>query len=127
MTQVFEGEFSEGILIVRIGQNVGSLAEADVIDAMENLSSMAGESSLRGVVVNFSGVEYFGSLLLEVLRHLWNQVHTRNVPMVLCEVPEIGREILEISHFDRLWPIHPTCEAAVAALHVPPAEDSAAT
>ncbi|MCA9116807.1 MAG: STAS domain-containing protein [Planctomycetaceae bacterium] len=123
MKKIFSGEFSDDILMITINQNAGSLAEAEIVDSMKQVTDQAARPGLRGAVVDFAHVDYFGSLMLESLRHLWNQLHAQNSRMVLCHVSAIGREILEISHFDRLWPIVSSREEAVALLkESPPAE-----
>jgi hypothetical protein len=47
---------------------------------------------------------------------LWQKVRAGKGKMVLCNVSDVGREILHVSRFDTLWPICDSCEKALEAV-----------
>lgn len=107
----------EGTALVVSPQSCAStLAEDDFQADFGDVMAQIKQPQVTAVVVDFSDIEYFGSMMLEALRRLAAEVGAAGGPMVLCCVSEVGLEILQVTHFDTLWPIYPTCEAALAAV-----------
>jgi anti-anti-sigma regulatory factor len=101
------------VLIAALNRDVGNFAEAEIIRETKRLIDQARSAPVPGVVVDFEHAEYFGSTMLEALRLLWTHLRQTNTRLVLCRVSEVGREILEVAHFDTVWPICATREEAV--------------
>lgn len=104
------------VLILILERSVSSLADDVLIEQMRQTLALDG---VQGVVVDFSRVEYFGSVLLEALREVWNAVgksHLSPRKMALCGITPITREILHVSRFDTLWPIFATRREAIDAV-----------
>ena len=116
MPRIFRSAREDDVLIVTVLCSVGSLADADILDEMESLLGELRQPGLRGAVIDFAKAGYFGSSLLEALRMLWNQVCGFGGCMTLCNVSEVGREVLEISRFDTIWPIYSSCDEARQAV-----------
>ena len=110
--ELFHAEQEGDVLLIRPQHNVSSLADADLMGETSRLCAQLAQSEVKHVVVDFAPVDYFGSLMLEALRTLWNTLHAAGGKMALCNVSPVGREILEIARFDRLWPICDSCEEA---------------
>lgn len=115
-TMHFEAEQEGNVLLLCPQHSISSLADADLVGEMNRLCAQLGQSDVTSVVIDFSHVAYFGSLMLEALRMLWNSVHHAGGKMALCNVSPVGREILEIARFDQLWPVCESREAAIAAV-----------
>lgn len=103
-------------LVVAVHDSVGSFADTEILGEMAALVSQVNQSQVGSVVVDFGGVAYFGSSMLEALRVLWNELERRGGRLALCNLSDVSREIIEISHFDRLWPIYDSRDQALAAL-----------
>ena len=112
----FATQTTPSALVIEIRQPVGSLADRQVMNELDQVLAELKQSALQNVIVDFCYVSYFGSSLLEALRTVWNQVHARGGHMVLCHLSPVGREILEIAKFDHLWPIEADPAAAQARL-----------
>ena len=111
--RMFEAEQDGRVLVLRPHKNVSSLADLDLFTETEELCAQLRQSEIDRVIVDFAEVEYFGSLMLESLRIVWNAVHEHGGKMALCNVSTVGREILEIARFDTLWPV---CDSRSEAL-----------
>lgn len=89
--------------ILRVCEAVSSLADTRVLAEMDEVVQRLRDEQTADVVVDLGQADYFGSTLLEALRMLWNDLHARGGRLVLCNLSSVGREVLEISHFDRIW------------------------
>jgi hypothetical protein len=47
---------------------------------------------------------------------LWKRVRGGGGKMAVCNVSETGREILQVTKFDTLWPIGPSRQEALKAV-----------
>lgn len=69
------------------------------------------------VAVDLSATDFFGSSFIEVLFRLWNRLqHKPGGKLVLVGLRPYCREVLEITHLDKLWAICETQADAVTAL-----------
>jgi len=66
------------------------------------------------MVLALDAVEFFGSSFIEVLFRAWNRLNSQsNAKLVLCELQPYCREVVEVTHLNRLWPIETTRAAAL--------------
>jgi anti-anti-sigma factor len=114
--RMFAAEQDGSVLVLRPHKNVSSLADLDLFNETKELCRQLHASEIDRVIVDFSEVEYFGSLMLESLRILWNEVHAHGGRMALCNVSPVGREILGIARFDTLWPVCASRSEAMTAV-----------
>jgi anti-anti-sigma factor len=73
-------------------------------------------SSVREVIFDLWALEAFGSLMLGTLCLAWKQARDQGAAMALCNVSAIGRQVLERSKLNSLWPIHASRDIAVESL-----------
>lgn len=99
--------------------SAGSFAEENVNSELDGLLGRIGQSELKNVVFDFAKISYFGSSMLGAMHALWKRVSAGNGRMAVCNVSEVGREVLEISRFDTLWPIFTSREEALDAVARP--------
>lgn len=83
------------------------------------------ESPARSVLVDLREADYFGSMILDALRGLWQQLQADGGELILCGVSPGGRDILQVARFDRIWRIAPSRDAALDDLNrrFPPPAD----
>jgi anti-anti-sigma regulatory factor len=74
------------------------------------------DDNTRHVIIDLQGIARFGSSFLETLRRIWSVSKVRDGKLALCNVSEIGREILAVTKFDSLWLICSTMEEALASI-----------
>jgi anti-anti-sigma regulatory factor len=110
------GVSSIPICVLELLQPVGSLADDAVMEELNQTLGWLSAHQAQHLVVDFGQIPYFGSSLLEALRLISKSISERHGRMVCCQVSTVGREILQLAHFDRLWPIEPDRAAAMARL-----------
>jgi anti-anti-sigma factor len=112
----FEMEQQGDTLVITPLHSLGSLVESEISSELSEALDMIDGEGARNVVIDFVHMNYFGSSLLESQLRLWKSVERVHGQMALCNVSEIGREVLQISRLDRIWTIHASREAAIAAM-----------
>jgi anti-sigma B factor antagonist len=81
------------------------------------------EEQLQGlqspaVIVDLTGVRYFGSVFISLLLRCWARVRLRGGTLVLCGAGPAALELLRLTALDTLWAIYETREEAISALSV---------
>lgn len=115
-SRLFHVEEDEDVLILILHSHVSSLADVEILDQMEQFLQETDFAASQGVVVDFERASYFGSIMLEALRMLWTKVREARRRMTLCNVSEVGRDILAVARFDRLWPVFDSRQEAIEAV-----------
>lgn len=110
---VFTVTRPDDVLVAALNRDVGNFAEAEILRETNRLIEQFQSSPASGVIVDFEHAEYFGSTMLEALRLLWTHLRKSDARLVLCCVSEVGREILQVAHFDTVWPMCATRDEAV--------------
>jgi anti-anti-sigma factor len=72
--------------------------------------------SVKQVVLDFHETDYFGSTAVGFFLRLWKQLRGRGGRLAFCNVSEHERDILQVTGFDRLWPICASREEALQAV-----------
>ncbi len=114
--KIFSAECEGQTLIVSLLGNVSSLAEDEVRPELDALLEQLQQAELKHVVIDFEKVSYFGTTTLAAMHAIWRRVRDAHGKMVLCNLSTMGREILHVSGFHALWPIHTTREEALRAV-----------
>jgi anti-anti-sigma factor len=108
---------SEGqVLVLALLEDVTSLNEERLHSEMGRVLAQFEASQLKHVVLDLQRAGYFGSLMLWAMNSLWQRARSRGGSMAICNVSPLGREVLEISHLNRLWPICASRAEALAAI-----------
>jgi anti-anti-sigma factor len=92
--------------------------EAGARDVLDLLASGA----VKNVVMDFHKTDYYGSTALGFFIKLWKRVRGRKGQLAFCNVSAHEMEILRGTNLDRLWPICPSRQEALAAVKGSPAE-----
>jgi anti-anti-sigma factor len=74
------------------------------------------DPTIRAVVIDFSDIEYFGSILLDILCQVWKHLRRRGAKTALCNLPDIAHEIMRKCRLDTLWKVCPSRQSAIDAL-----------
>uniref|UniRef100_A0A7C2NY09 Anti-sigma factor antagonist n=1 Tax=Schlesneria paludicola TaxID=360056 RepID=A0A7C2NY09_9PLAN len=108
------------VTVLELGPKCKMIEEA-MLDAIgQDLLQATVAASPPLVVIDLSHTEFFGSGFIEVLFRVWNRVQQKpGGKMSLCGLQAYCREVLEVTHLDKLWPLHATRADAVAALSAP--------
>jgi anti-anti-sigma factor len=112
----FAAERAGDVLIVALGQRLDSLGDSDVLKEQTTLLKEVREPTIRAVIFDFANVEYFNSLVLNTLCDVWKHLRERKAKMALCNLSEVGAEILSKCRLDVLWHPHSSRLSAIEAL-----------
>lgn len=102
--------------IVVLLRSVTMIDGSELLSQFETLADNFIRDETKEVVVDFGQIAYFGSNLLEAVLLLWKKVHAAGGKMTLCNLSEVGREILNVARFDTVWSIFVTRAAALEAV-----------
>lgn len=114
--RVFQAESVGRTMIVVPVENSGSVGEEHLNAELNGLLEQIEQPQFSHVVFDFQKVSYFGSSMLAVMHALWKRVRAGNGRMAICNVSDVGREVLEISKFDTLWPVYASRKEALEAV-----------
>ena len=113
--RIFSAEIVGDTLVVAPLTNVGSLAGEQVDFELNEFLGQLARPEVNNAVIDMQRCSYFGTAMLQVMTAVWKRVRTGGGKMAICNVSEVGREILEVSRFDTLWPV---CSSRSEALRV---------
>jgi anti-anti-sigma factor len=103
-------------LVFTATNNMGSLVEDDVRDEWEALLREFEVHNARHAVIDLGALDYFGSIMLELMVVLWKRVSAKRGKLVICNVSHVGKEILHTAKFHTIWPIVATRDEALATV-----------
>ncbi|MBI2477603.1 MAG: STAS domain-containing protein [Planctomycetia bacterium] len=112
----FTVEQTGDIVIFSAIGSIGGLVEDAARIEWDALLNQVDASNARHAVIDLGALDYFGSIMLELLVVLWKRVSGRGGKLAICNVSPVGLEILQTARFDTLWPIVSDREQAIAAV-----------
>lgn len=116
VTRLFELQSEGQILVMVLLEDVSSLNEERLHSELGRVLAQFEASQLKHVVLDLERAGCFSSLMLWAMNSLWQRARARGGAMAICNVSPLGREVLEVSHLNRLWPICPSRQEALAAV-----------
>ena len=116
MQQIFTTETEGKTLIIVAHRPVSSFAVADVRAELDALTPELQRAEVKGVVLDLEEMPYFGTHMLEAMHLIGRPIRARGGKMALCNVSDVGHEILRTARFDSLWPICPSRQEALQAV-----------
>lgn len=111
-TDMFTMQTAGPTMTITVHGTISSLASDEALRNLDRILEQIRTGDVQDVVIDFQQTPYFGSCLLEMLRRIWNDIHSRGGRLVLCNVSPVGQEILHLAKFDQLWPLVATREDA---------------
>lgn len=84
--------------------------------ALDNYLEQKGDKSMRGVVLDLSGLEYVSSAGLRCFMLAAKQARAHGGRIVIAAMQPVVSEIFEISRFNLILDAHPTVHAALESL-----------
>lgn len=109
-------ESTEHVLVVLPTYTFGVHRDLDLAATWKELEQSLSDTDARDVLVDLSGVPYFGSTMLEWMVHLWKTTKRQQRRLVLCHVSSIAREVLVATRFSEIWPVFDSRDDALLAL-----------
>jgi anti-anti-sigma factor len=107
----------EGVTVVSFGPDFENLDEHKLDGVASVILDVAATADPRLIVVDLSHTKYFGSAFIEILFRAWNRVNN-DVGGRFCisGLTPYCREVLEVTHLDRLWTLFDSTDEAVATI-----------
>lgn len=103
--------------VVVFGPKCKHIDELIVEQASREVMDAVLASGPPQVILDLSVTEFFGSSFIEVLFRAWNRLQQKpGGKMALVGLGPYCREVLEITHLDKLWPMYDTRDAALAGM-----------
>ncbi|RLS82957.1 MAG: anti-sigma factor antagonist [Planctomycetota bacterium] len=69
------------------------------------------------LILDMQAIEFFGSSFIETLFRVWKKLNTHPAAQFgISGLQPYCREVLEITHLDKIWPLFKTNQAAVKSL-----------
>ena len=112
----FTVEQADDAVIFSAVGSIGGLVEDAARTEWDALLKQLEEANATHVVIDLGVLDYFGSIMLELLVVLWKRVSAKGGKLALCNVSPVGLEILQTAKFDTLWPIVADRDAAIEAV-----------
>ena len=93
----------------------GRVDGANALEFHEALEAAIGPDD-QTMVLDFGGISYISSAGLRVVLLVAKTLQKQNAKMAVCSLSEPIREIFEISGFDKIIPVYPSRQEALAGL-----------
>jgi anti-sigma B factor antagonist len=112
-------EFRDGnVTIVVLGEDLKHLDESNVMEVGQKLLQLTEKLQHPLLVLNMQATEFFGSSFIESLFRVWKKLNTSpDAKFGIACLQPYCREVLEVTHLDKLWPLFDTQEAACEAFN----------
>ncbi len=105
------------VTVIAFGTHFESLDELILDQIREFVLEAAKAANPPKIVIDLSHTKFFGSSFIEVLFRVWNRINSQpGGAFVLSGMTPYCREVLEVTHLDKLWPLVPNEEAAIARI-----------
>uniref|UniRef100_A0A7C2JZX8 Anti-sigma factor antagonist n=1 Tax=Schlesneria paludicola TaxID=360056 RepID=A0A7C2JZX8_9PLAN len=94
------------------------LIEEPILEALgRELATVTAAADPPLVLLDLTQTTFFGSGFLETLFRVWKGMQSKPRPQLcLCGLHPYCREVLEITHLDKMWPLYASRAEALAAL-----------
>jgi len=107
----------DGVTILSLGPDFENLDERGLNDLKEVILDVANQAAPPLVVLDLSNTNFFGSAFIEILFLAWNRLNAREGgKFCISGLTPYCREVIEVTHLDRLWEICQTQEEGVNRL-----------
>jgi anti-sigma B factor antagonist len=114
----FQIEWHGNCVVIIPARNVEDMRWELIEQAAQIVMAPLKRTQTPMIVVDLSGVKYFGSVFLSLLLRCHKYAKTRGGEMVLCGPSEMARELLGVTALDTLWAIYDTRQEALDALAI---------
>ena len=108
-------EHREGhVTIVVFGNELKHLDEIHVNEVGRKLLEITDKLTIPSLVLDMQATEFFGSSFIEALFRIWKKLNTKpDAQFGIAGLQPYCREVLEVTHLDKIWPLFETNAAAI--------------
>ena len=112
----FKVDHSGDTLVFSAIDSIGGLVEDEARVEWDALLEQLSELGAKNAVIDLGALDYFGSIVLELIVVLWKRVSAQGGKLAVCNVSHVGLEILSTAKFDTIWPIVSSRDEALEAV-----------
>jgi anti-anti-sigma regulatory factor len=102
-------------LVIQPGRDARMLTAGDVCVNRQRLIDEICKTTVDAVVADLGQIERLGSELLDMLCVAWKCLPGQSRRLVLCNVSETAREVLQVARLDTVWQTYDSLEEALSA------------
>ena len=114
--RVYRTEVLGDTMVVTLQGDAAGFSISAVHNEMVTLISLAKEPVVKHLVIDMSGSNYYGSLILGEIMNLGQAVREKGGRIALAGMSSDMREVLRMMHLDTLWETFPTKSAALRSV-----------
>lgn len=114
--RLFLTEQDGNVLIIAPQGDVGSLDDQEIQADLSELLQQLRTCEPCSVLIDLEHAPYFGSTMLGALIKVWRHASGANGRVVVCNVSEFVRDILNVTKLDVVWPVFATRQQALEGL-----------
>ncbi|MBM82775.1 MAG: hypothetical protein CMJ78_19610 [Planctomycetaceae bacterium] len=103
------------VTIIVFGSDYENLDEQCLDDVRDLILNTAEEADPPRMLLDLSNTSFFGSSFIEVLFRVWNRMNGKDGKFAITGLTPYCKEVLEITHLDRIWGIYDSQDEAFAA------------
>ncbi|VAX38436.1 hypothetical protein MNBD_PLANCTO02-1247 [hydrothermal vent metagenome] len=105
------------VTLVQLGDEYKNLDEHSLEDISTLLLDLAKSIDPPLMVLDLSHTKFFGSAFIELMFRTWNKIKVRDGgKFSISGLSKTCREVVDVTHIDRLWPVFETSEEAIESL-----------
>ena len=112
----FQLNWDGDILIVSPVGSVESLDSEAVEQASRKIRTPLRDKEVPLLILDLTGLNYFGSLFLSLLLRCHKQVKMDGGGLAICGASSAARDLLSLTALDTLWALYKTRQEAMDAL-----------
>jgi anti-anti-sigma factor len=101
-SHIFQTERDGDTLVLTPKVNLSELEYAQSMT--EDVIALFADATIKNLVIDFHKTDYFGSTALGFFIRLWKRIQERKGRMVLCNLSDHEKEILQVTKLDECWP-----------------------
>ena len=111
-------ECKDDITIVSLGVEYGSIEGELVSDTEKKLLEVAQNKNCSHLILDMQHTRFFGSSFIEALVRVWNEIKLHeHGSLQLCSMQSYCKEILEVTHLDKIWGVCDNLDQAIQHCH----------
>lgn len=108
------------VLVIMPLRNIASIEHEATQAEWDSVLAELKRDEVRHAVLDFGAIAYFGSSILQYVLMLSRAVSAKDGRLAICNLSEIGRDLLANTRFDKLGIIVPTRAEALQAVQSAP-------
>lgn len=114
----FQVERKNDIAVVLLGSGYGSIEGELVKETETKLLEVVQHENCSHLIIDMSHTRFFGSSFIEALVRVWNELKKHeHGSLQLCSLQKYCKEVLDVTHLDRIWEVCDNCEQAISQCH----------